>query len=237
MKVIVVLVLSAAICGCSINYNMEMKGLTLPEQPFVINKLKEDSYPGYMAAEGNIYSCRYGIHYMTSKEMSPPKHEIFASLLAKYKPGVENKSVTLNRFDVYYNQRLRDLSTAAPAAGGALGGIIGASVSSSISAHAASQHGSFVYEDMHVEVKPEDIPIDENKKYVGCKGRGEGEYPVGVVSKGHDVVVTWLNFEIEEKTYSFKTYYQTQLDESGGVPNAVRVAIDKSIKTISNMIE
>jgi len=50
-----------------------------------------DSYPGFMVAEGNIYSCRYGIHHQSQEEFDPPKAQVFATLLARNVPGVTSR--------------------------------------------------------------------------------------------------------------------------------------------------
>jgi len=47
--------------GCATN-TVKINGLTSPKS-FLVSELKEVDYPSLMAAEGNIYSCRYGIAY------------------------------------------------------------------------------------------------------------------------------------------------------------------------------
>jgi len=218
------------ITGCSINHPLKIQGLTEQKKVFVENKLQKDSYPGFMSAEGYIFSCRYGIHYMTEKEISPAKEKIFASLLSKYFPDVVNHKVTLHRFDMYYNWQVRALTVAGQAIGGALGGGI---IADSVTGKANALQGGYAYEDLIVQINPEKAHLLDDQNYVGCKGAYEGEYLTGLVSGGHDAVVVWLNFNIDGKPYRFKTYYQTQLDESGGIPQAVEMALEKSFKAIA----
>lgn len=232
----IILLLPLLISGCTTLQKVDMSDLPSADREFVTSKIEADNYPGFLTGEGNIYSCRYGIHYMREKEFEPSKSQIFSGLLTKYLPESSGHEVTLNRFDVYYNWRLRALEAAGPAVGAALGGVLGAAIGSEISNSANQKQGTFVFEDLVIELDPENIPVDEDARYVGCKGKHEGDYKVGLVSGGHDVVITWLNFNIGAQKYSYKTYYQTQLDESGGMPQSVEAALEKTFAAISENI-
>ena len=220
--------------GCAgIKHHIFIPGVEAPKESYVENHLQKDNYPGFLAAEGNIYSCRYGIHFMSHSELPHPKDVIFASMFAKYHPEITKHKIKLHRFDIYYNWRIRALKNAAPAVGAAVGGVLGSTIQSSIDGYANTLHGSYVYEDLLVEVNPEKMEVKDEDKFVGCRKRDEGEYLAGVVSKGHDVVVSRFKFELDGTEYSFKTYHQTNW---GTINDAVNRALRMSFKAMGERL-
>ena len=114
---------------------------------YVVDKTKPDSYPGFLAAQGNDMSCRYGIHYQTAKEFSPPKAKMFAALLAQDLPSITSHRVVLERFDVYENNRLHALHAVGAAMGGGL-------ISAALESAAHQNKNVFTTDKLIVDTRP-----------------------------------------------------------------------------------
>ena len=191
--------------------------------------MEADNYPGFMAAEGNIYSCRYGISFKTSEEFNPRKEQVFSALLAKNVPGIESHVVILRRFDVYVNNRLAHLR----AAGTAVGGFVGNAIAESDNVNAKI----FTFNNLIVDPDPLNTQPKPKEHIVGCDFQKEGEYYASQISGGHAVVVTWLNFDIDQKPYTFKTYYQFQHDNLAGKRHPVETAVNMTFEAIAPRLE
>jgi len=219
----------ALLVGCaSLDNNVAMPGMQLKHE-FLIDRTKPDSYPGFLGAEGNDMSCRYGIHYQTVKEFSPPKAQMFAGLLLQELPAISSHKVVLEQFDVYENHRLGSLHALAGAVGG---GFIGAELES-----AAHQNKDvFTTDKLIVDTKP---GVDRHPKenQVGCSNRGEGEYYPSEISGGSDVVVTWLKFTVDDHPYHYRTYYQFQPTANNQRAAGVKDAIELTIKEIATLVQ
>lgn len=218
-------VVVALAAGCTPARNMTLTGVPEPARAFVTDATPPDNYPGFGAAEGNIYSCRYGIALQRAEEFIPPKARMFEALLAAEWPELQSREVVLHRFDVYANRRLKLLSQA----GGMIGGIIGGSISSA----ANRATGTQVFQErlvVHVDPDPAFVPDDENP--IGCNGRGEGEYFASQVSAGHSVIVTWLRFDVDGAPYHFRTFYPHQEDEGDDVERAKLEAVRLSVAAV-----
>lgn len=210
------------VVGCMPARNLTLADVPPPARQFVTDATQPDAYPGFGAAEGNIYSCRYGISLQKTEEFSPPKARMFEALLAAAWPEVESREVVLHRFDIYDNKRLRLLSNA----GNFMGGAIGAAVSSS----ARRATGDRVFTDrlvVHVDPDPSYVPDDENP--IGCNGRGEGEYFASEISAGHSVMVTWLRFDVDGTPYHLRTFYPYQEITLDALEHAKREAVRLSV--------
>lgn len=215
------LLLGFSLAGCSVMENkVQMADLAQGPTNFIVDQTAPDDYPGYMAAEGNIYSCRYGIHHQSNDEFSPPKVQVLAGLLAKHLPSITKRKVVVSRFDVYYNHRLKMLSTA----GAAIGGAVGATAQS-----AANQNRSvYTFDKLIIDTNP-DASRYPGQNQVGCDDKKEGEYYPAEISGGHDVVVTWLKFTVDGQPYHFRTFYQFQpankAEISAGIAEAMRLSV------------
>lgn len=215
--------------GCVTVLNrVNMDELAPPPTPFVVDQTGADRYPGFMQAEGNIYSCRYGIHHQSRQEFSPPKEQIFAALLAKQLPALLTRQVTLQRFDVYINARLRALKGAGDMIGGGIGSLIGSTGN--------VNKNVFRTERLIVETDPEHTASNPKENAVGCDHRHEGEYFASQISGGHSVVVTWLRFEVDGTPYHFKTYYQFQPESGEHFSDTVAAALTLSFEAIAPKI-
>lgn len=118
MRLVSVLV-AAGISGCSsLKNNVVMPHVSAAQAEYVIDHTTSDDYPSFMVAEGNIYSCRYGIHHQSLAEFSPSKVAIFGSILRQQLPSAAQHKVVLTRFDVYHNQQLKLLRMTGSALGG-----------------------------------------------------------------------------------------------------------------------
>jgi len=228
-KLLLAPVLIILLSGCVATAPVNMQGLTSPKS-FLVSDIKNVDYPGFLAAAGNIYSCRYGIYYKTPSEFNPPRDVIFAGLLYKYLPVIEKHKVVLTQFDVYYNTRLKQLHNAS----GALGGGVASSI-----ALDASRRGNYGFMDKNllVDSVPETFPFKTEEVSVGCDNANEGEYFPSRVSGGHDVVVSWFKFSIDGKEYHFRSLYQFQPETKDAIQEGVAKAIDRSLREISSKLK
>lgn len=218
------LLIILSITGCSLAPPVKLEGLT-PSKHFVTNHLDVMDYPGFMAGAGNIYSCRYGIDYIEPDGFSPSRLDIFESLLTKYSPKIEQHKVTLTQFDVYYNRRLKLLNAAAPALGGG--------IASDIARRTAERgHYGFMYKNFLIDT-PQTFPMKTEEVVVGCDNANEGEYYPSRVSGGHDVVVSWFAFTVNDQSYNFRTLYQFQPESREDIQKGIAKAIDKSLGEIA----
>lgn len=211
-------------CASTVRRDVVMTGITVSAPTFVVDATQPDNYPGYMAAEGNIYSCRYGIHHLARDEFSPSKVVIFESLLRQELPEIEGRRVVLERFDVYHNAKLRVRALVAPTVGGAVGGIVGAMIQSSLEdpVQGFALQRAFVDEDpLHHKIP------GENE--VGCEDKQEGSYYASYVGGGVDVIVSWLAFRIDDKPFLFKTYYAFQPDDKARIAAALQESMRMSV--------
>jgi hypothetical protein len=222
MKSAIVGLFAIVLVGCaSLDHKVAMTNLQQPSSHFLVDETKPDDYPSFAAGEGNIYSCRYGIHYQSADEFDPPKAEIFAALLAEQLPSIVNHNVELERFDVFLNQRLKYLHMVGRGMGGAVG--------EAIASVGTVNLNVYTFKKIQIDSSPGTVVhLEENM--VGCDNAFEGEYYASEISGGHDVVVTWLKFRVDETTYHFKTYYQFQpaddVEATNGVAEAIRMSIE-----------
>lgn len=233
--ILAALLASSATACATVNHKVKYEQLDASPTSYVVDEMKPDSYPGFLAAEGNIYSCRYGIHHESQDEFEPPKAEVFAKLLAKYEPKVTSRRVVLQRFDVYYNHRLKAVATGTTAAGGAVGGAVGASIQSSGQDAAAVNRNVFTFKKIVIDAAPL-RKQDPTEHWVGCDDEHEGEYSAKAITGGSDVVVTWLQFTVDGAPYHFRTFYQFQPEKSGDVEAAIASAVALTVEGISPRI-
>jgi len=228
--------LMSGVTGCAtMSHSVKYEQLDASSGAYVQDETKPDAYPGFLAAEGNIYSCRYGIHHQSREEFEPPKAEVFAKLMAKHQPTVTSRRVVLQRFDVYYNHRLKALGTGTAAAGGAVGGAVGATIQSSGQSAAAVNRDVFTFKKIVIDPDPL-RKQDATEHWVGCDDEHEGEYSARTVSGGSDVVVTWLQFTIDGTPYHFRSFYQFQPEKQGDVEAAIAAAVALTVEGISPRI-
>lgn len=209
--------------GCaSLDRPVAMTDLQAPAQQYLSDQTAPDDYPGFLAGEGNDFSCHYGIHFETREEFSPPKVQLFTDLLAQDLPAITSHKVVLERFDVYYNYRLKLLHRLGQSG---IGGAIGYSLDESA---ALQNMGVFTYDKLLVDTKPE-VDRYPGKNQVGCDNAHEGEYYPSEISGGFDVVVTWLKFTVDGQPYEFRTFYQFQPQDKpatlAGIDEAIRVSV------------
>ncbi len=218
--------------GCAtMSHKVKYEQLDASPTSYVVDETKPDAYPGFLAAEGNIYSCRYGIHHQSQEEFEPPKVEVFAKLLAKYDPRMKSRRVVLQRFDVYYNHRLKAVATGTAAAGGAVGGAIGAGIQGSGRSAAAANRDAFTFK--KVVIDPDPLrKQDPAEHWVGCDDEHEGEYSAKTVTGGSDVVVTWLQFSVDGRPYHFRSFYPFQPEKTGDVEAAIGAAVALTVEGI-----
>jgi hypothetical protein len=227
-KVISVSLAAALIGGCaSINSPVRVMSPANLDTSYVTDATKPGNYPGFLAGEGNIYSCRYGIHHESRTEFIPPKAAIFASLLEESRPDISAHHVTLQRFDVYQNKRLKMLHTVGALEGGYVGyrlekaGLVNSSL--------------YTFKKLLIDADPM-TKRGKKEHQVGCDDRKEGEYYSSEISGGHDVIVTWLVFSVDDKPYAFRSFYQYQPIAKEDVAAATSESIHETIEAIAQRI-
>lgn len=228
--------ITGALCSLLLLYGCTpvKNTLSLPEAKtadlsFLSDQTKPDNYPAFMSGQGNIYTCRYGIHFQSAGEFEPAKGRIFGTVLAKYIPDISAHRVVLTRFDIYDNHRLRSLAKVGEMEGES---IIGRSLKSVGNVN----RNIFMFQKLVIDSDPFVNKIPEENQ-VGCDGVNEGEYYASQISGGHDVIVTWLIFTVDEIPFHFKTYYQYQLNGGELVsPTALKEAFDLTIQGIAPTI-
>jgi hypothetical protein len=231
--------LIAACCafmgGCAtMDHPVTLTDVAAPAQKFVVYQTKPDSYPGYLAAEGNDFSCRYGIHHQSVEEFVPPKAQVFAALLAQARPEAVSHQVVLERFDIFFNRRLHMLHILGR---GGLGGVAGAMVGDANQKAARQNATVFTTDKLLVDADPE-AKRNAGENQVGCDNEHEGEYFPSEISGGHDVVVTWLRFSVDGKPYHFRTFYQFQPDfDKAKIAAGIKEAMTLSVQAIAPRIE
>lgn len=224
------LFLLGSLSGCLTLPPLKMTELESAQGAFVIDKTKPDNYPAVGIAEANIYSCRMGIRFIKRDRFAMPKPTVFGALLAKERPDIASHQVVLERFDVYQNYRLRALSGTR-----SMGGAVFAAVASSAD---NKNNKSVDLQNFSLKANPGDGRWNPGENQVGCDGRAEGEYYASEVNGGHDVIVTWLNFSVDDKSYSFRSAYQYQFDESAS-PTAdemVKKGIEMTVTAVASEI-
>jgi hypothetical protein len=231
---LVAIACTVAMGGCAAMDNkVSMGDLQQPSQQFVVDRTPPDTYPGFLAAEGNDLSCRYGIHHESANELSPPKAQLFAALMAKVLPSITSHTVVLERFDVYYNHRLKALHVLGS---GGVGGFVGAAIQDANEKAAHQNISVFTFDKVLIDSNPEvDRHAGENQ--VGCDNRHEGEYYPSEISGGHDVVVTWLKFTVDNQPYHFRIYYQFQPENKDQIAAGIQDALQMSIQGIAPRIQ
>lgn len=234
MRQVVIAIICAAVAGCApINHPISMGGLQEPAHSFVVDQTPPDTYPGFLAGEGLDLSCRYGIHHQSLGEFSPPKVQLFAGLLATALPSITSHKVVLQRFDVYYNHRLKALHILGS---GGLGGIVGGMIADSHERSFRQNMDVFVLDRLLIDTKP-DVDRHPGENQVGCGNRHEGEYYASEISGGHDVVVTWLKFTVDDRPYYFRTFYQFQPDSKVQIAEGIKDALQMSVKGIAPQLQ
>lgn len=219
----------ATLSGCAIQHAVVMPGLQQPVTGYVVDESKPDDYPGFGVAEGNIYSCRYGIHYQTPEEYKPPRAQMFADILAAASPDITKHHVVLKRFDVYFNQRLGMLHMA----GGLIGGLVGYGIARS----GEVNKNVFTFKKILVVSDPLQFKHDPKEHQVGCDNAHEGEYYSSEISGGNDVVVTWLSFDVDNVPYQFASYYQFQPDTQAKIAAGISEAIQMTIEGAASKVD
>lgn len=228
-RLLCILIVLLSICGCAPKSMVKLPDHGRTDLHYVIDASHPDNYPAFMVGEGNIYSCRYGIHFYAADEFVPPKTRMFAELLATARPQLVEHKVELDRFDVYHNLRLRLLSFAGTGLGGAVG--------HEIARNADEKNNPAVDLPPFVLVEnPGNGRPDNHENQIGCDGAAEGEYYPSQVNGGSDVIVVWLNFKVDAKPYSYRSMYQFHFDSQGGEGIAVITAIRTTIDAVASRI-
>jgi hypothetical protein len=174
-----------------------------------------------LIGEGNDYGCRYGIHFESKAEYNPPKAQLFADLLAQDLPAITTHKVVLQRFDVYYNYRYKQIHIIT-------GGMFGSPV--------RLTPGVYFCDKLLIDTNPE-VDRYPNEHQVGCDNAHEGEYYPAEITGGDDVVVSWFKFTVDGRPYEFRTFYQYQPQDKPAILAGISEAVRMSVRGISQKIE
>ncbi|MNV10273.1 hypothetical protein D3C71_1007870 [compost metagenome] len=223
-KLTTIIVLGMLLNGCAANLRRDLvvSNLAQPAAPFVVDATTQDAKRAYLAAEGNIYSCWYGIHQLSQSEFTPPKAEMFESMLAGVIPEVVTRRVVLERFDVFHNVQ-GNLSRSAMTTASA---VLYESPASYIVRSAPNE--SFWFE--------KDPYARRGGTAVGCMEGEDGSYFERDVVTGHAVVVVWLKFRVDDVPFAFKSYYQHQATDKAAVAQVTDVALKETMQGVAEKL-
>lgn len=182
------LVLTSAISGCSINppQNLSLPGNS-QNSSFVTDNRQELDYPSYMAGEGNIYSCHYGIAYYSDELLNPKPISILEHHLIENYPELRKSNISVNRMDIFYNWKEPLMQVAKRSVAGALTGSTG-----------------------HTWVAKEG-PIQA--EVIGCEDESLGEYYRSEVPVGHAAMVTYLDMIVDSRIIKIRNVTPIIVDE------------------------
>jgi hypothetical protein len=230
MRYLLILMAVTLVAGCMPARQVAFDNIDPAFGEFVEDRTEPSTYPAFAAAEGNIYSCRYGISMVREDEFIPPKAQLFGSLLAHELPGIEHERVVLHRLDVYNNAQLRTRHLA----GQYMGGFIGHTVSRR-AREAGGDH--FISDRMLVDSDPANFEAPEGENAVGCDDRGEGEYYASMIGSGYSALVTWMRFDVDNFPFHIRTFYQHQSEDLDELAKAKREAMGYSVRAAAREIE
>lgn len=119
---------------------------------------------------------------------------------------------------------------------GGVGGFVGAAIQDANEKAAHQNISVFAFDKVLIDSNPEvDRHAGENQ--VGCDNRHEGEYYPSEISGGHDVVVTWLKFTVDNQPYHFRIHYQFQPENKDQIAAGIQDALQMSIQGIAPRIQ
>jgi hypothetical protein len=199
------------------------------EPSYVRDETLADHYPSFVAGEGNIYSCRYGIHAYGKDEFHPPKNEMFERLLAKENPSLASHDVRLKRFDVYRNYRVRLLK----AAGQSIGGVVVPGQARKLEAQQNPKVATLTFS---LQQNPGNGRGDSAENQIGCDGASEGEYFPSQVAPDNDAIVVWLSFTIDGTPYDFRSMLQFGYVSQEANDRAVSYAINETLQAVAKKL-
>ncbi|WP_152982485.1 hypothetical protein [Stenotrophomonas humi] len=209
-------------CAANLRRDLVVPNLAQPAAPFVVDATTQDEKRAFLAAEGNIYSCWYGIHQLSQKEFTPPKAKMFESMLAGAVPEVVTHRVVLERFDVFHNVQ----------------GNLSRSARTAASAVLYMNPANYI-----VRVDPSESFWFERDPYarrggraVGCMEGEDGSYFERDVITGHAVIVVWVKFRVDDVPFAFKSYYQHQAIDKASVAQATDVALKETMQGVAEKL-
>jgi hypothetical protein len=140
---------------------------------------KEDR--SFLSAQGNIYSCLYGISRIKESETLPERLDYLRSVINGSSVQDAVHVITITRFDIYVNSQaeLKDSmpSTITPASGSFAAGAVQGAVG------AAAKHNGAV---------------------VGCEGTDTGEYAADEREEHGRPVIVYLDGEADGKPFKIR---------------------------------
>lgn len=104
---IITVALTAVVCGCASLPVAQIPTVAIPQTDKVVfeDKTVSPNAGPYMFAEGNIYSCHYGIKKIGSGAMQPNRMVLLHSYLDnQIFKGSQSHTAIVNRFDIYWNR-------------------------------------------------------------------------------------------------------------------------------------
>ena len=224
------LLIAAIASGCTPQTSIKLDAGNGKGKPsYVRDETLADHYPSFLGGEGNIYSCRYGIHAYAKNEFHPPKHEMFERLLAKEKPSLALHDVRLKRFDVYRNYRVRLLK----AAGQSIGGVVVPDQARKLQAQQNPKVAALTFS---LQQNPGNGRGDSAENQIGCDGTSEGEYFPSQVAPDNDAIVIWLSFTIDGTSYDFRSMLQFGYVSLEANDRAVSYAIDETLQAVAKKL-
>lgn len=233
MRLLSIVGASLIVSACSVGPEISIKEIPASFRSAINADITADNYPAFMAAEGNIYSCRYGIGLVTGEKFSPAKEHIFAAYIKKFRPDINVSQIKLTQVDIYFNQRLQLLDMAGAS-------VIGGAVGAAISNQARSNQTGISDRKLRLYDLVTTDYVVPGENAIGCDGNEEGEYYASRVTGGSSVIVSWFSFEYGGKFHRYRTTYETQTEKpvttNEDKQQAIQLALESSISSFADQL-
>jgi len=186
LYLITLLLLSA--CAFSVNKVARISGSDskLDYSYTLIDRRVEEKRGFFMAGQGNVYSCEYGIYPIGDKELVPDRLTYLGNYLEiNARQHVMGKKVEVKRFSIYQNKQ--GTYKKALARTEVVDGLIG---------------------DVVRDVATYQGPV------LGCEGTETGEYYLDELQQGGNPLVIYLTVQIAAGIYKVRGVYPVTVDVS-----------------------
>lgn len=207
--------LTLVMCGCASLPVAQIPTVAIPQADKVLfeDQRVSPSAGPFLFAEGNVYSCHYGIKKIGDGAMQPDRMTALHSYLDNrvFKDGKPH-TVIVTRFDIYWNQHVT----------GERGvfGLAGEAISSS--GYVIGCKGA------------------EEGEYYSSEVPSPEYYASGTPGKfNYSAIVIYLRSKIDGQEYNVRTVYPVleDSDTKSRWPANLTAAVDKAFATLGSMVE
>ncbi|MGE5624084.1 MAG: hypothetical protein ACM3ZT_00895 [Bacillota bacterium] len=230
----VALLISIALTGCSVAFPMvhiDSPPLPSNDRTTFIDKRIIDNPPAFLAGEGNIYSCHYGIRRVDDNAFDPPRMVLLHAYLAnQILTDSQPHIATLYRFEIYWNGHLIAERGGTAAATAGLAGMSGAGGGTRTAALAVAAGSG-------PSVQPGALPGDT---LVGCENSQQGEYYYREAPDPDSrPIVTYIDIDVDGKDYKIRHLHPMVPEDKiyKSWPVEVKTALDESFSALGDEIK